>query len=88
MEHARWGLFRKTMYTAYNAASGAPGSVPVGSKSIPTPAETVLFGAAKQVQWGRNCFFSTVATAVCESVCCALPRADATADHEGASIDF
>ena len=45
------------MYTAYNAASGAPGSVPVGSKSIPTPAETVLFGAAKQVQWGRNCFF-------------------------------
>ena len=85
MERARWGLFRKTLYTA---APGALGSVSVGSEPILTPAETVLFGAAKQVQWGRNCFFSTVATAACESVCCTLPRADATADHEGASIDF
>ena len=89
MEHARWGLFRKTLYTANSAVPGALGPVSVGSESIPTPAETVSSGAAKPVQWGRNAvLFLAVATAVCETSCCKLPRPDAAADHEGASIDL
>ena len=88
MKHARWGLFRKTLYTANSAVPGALGPVSVGSESISTPAETVSFGAAKQVRWGRNVFFLAVATAACETSCCTLPRADAAADHEGASIDL